>query len=162
MAEAFLKARLKKDGVKGIKADSCGLQTSGGAPVSPPAPKALATFGIKNFKHKSKPLTRELYDKADLLVCMTEGHKRLVAAMSDYTAAGNHAANPDVPVVNIVGKITTVAAITGGRDVDDPWGGPDEAYLKTAQYLEYACADIVKYILEKMPAKSKSRRAGKK
>ncbi|GHV02391.1 protein-arginine-phosphatase [Clostridia bacterium] len=137
MAEALLKSRLKTDGIKGVKADSCGLQPNEGDSVSPLAVKTLEKYGVKNFKHKAKALTRALYDKADLLICMTEGHKRLITG----TAGG--------------AEIVTVAALTGGGDVDDPWGGSEEAYFRTAQYLEYACADIARYITDKMKQRPK-------
>ena len=143
MAEALFRARVKKEGVKGIKADSCGLQASAGQPVSPLALKALAAFGVKNFRHKSKLLTRALFDKADLLICMTAGHKRLI------TATGG-------------AEVVTLAQITGGGDVDDPWGGSEESYLKTARYLEYACADILKYITERMKAKQAAKASAAK
>ena len=142
MAEALLKKRLKADGIKGVKVDSCGLNPEIGMPVSPYAVKTLTKFGVKNFRHKAQLLTRELYEKADLLVCMTESHKLLIRGASDGA------------------EIVTVAQLTGGGDVDDPWGGSEESYFRTAQYIDYACADVIKYITAKMkdkPVKTKKK-----
>gem|GEM_PF-1456912 len=144
MAAALFRALLRKDGIKNIRVDSCGLQPNSGDPLSPLAVKALAKFGVKNVRHKAKALSRELYDKADILICMTEGHKRLIIG------AENGA------------EITTVARIADGSDVSDPWGGSFESYIKTAEHLEYACADILKYVKERMALKPKIKVKSKK
>lgn len=125
MAEAILKALLKEKGIAGIKVASSGVSPLPGQPVMPNANAALRALGYKASKHKARRLTREEIGTYDLIVCMTERHKQ-------YIGGG--------------ANVTTVAAITGLRDVEDPYGDSLDTYIKTAEYLKYACGDILSII----------------
>ncbi len=102
---------------------SAGLAAENGDPMSENAKAALLKLGVPVKKpHKAQQLTIAAAKKADLIVCMTAKHKQ---------ALGSYAS-----------KAQTVAALTGGGDVPDPYGGDLQTYLKTAEYLTYAAQDV--------------------
>ena len=98
-----------------------GLSALTGDDMSEQAKQALFEKGIKDVNHFARRLTREMAESSDLVVCMTEGHFRTVGGLPN---------------------VTTIARITGGADVPDPWGGSLDDYRKVAAYLEYACGDV--------------------
>ncbi|MDE6398084.1 MAG: low molecular weight phosphatase family protein [Clostridiales bacterium] len=102
---------------------SAGLGAEEGAPMTDNALSALKRLGVTSRrKHIAKQLTYEQAEKADGIVCMTAQHKAALAALGE--------------------KVKTVGELTGGYDVPDPYGGDAQVYLKTAEYLLYACEDI--------------------
>lgn len=104
-----------------------GLSALNGDDMSEQAKQVLFERDIRGVNHFARRLTREMLGESDLVVCMTEGH---------YRAIGN------------LPNVTTVARITGGADVPDPWGGSLDDYRKVAAYLEYACGDVYDFALE--------------
>ena len=127
MAENILRHVLKRRGVASLyNVKSAGLAAEVGSDMSPNAKYALTRLGIKPRKHTARQLTERAAKSAYLIVCMTERHKQAINS----------------PVAK------TVAEICGGVDVPDPYGGPPELYLKTAEYLLYAADDIAD-LLEK-------------
>lgn len=102
---------------------SAGIAAENGAPMSENAQAALALLGVPVKKpHKAQQLTVAAARKADLIVCMTERHKQALGSFAS--------------------KALSVAALTGGGDVPDPYGGDLQTYLKTANYLTYAAEDV--------------------
>ena len=112
---------------------SAGLCACDGDPMTENAVKAMAVLRVPIKRvHTAHALTRETADKADLIVCMTGEHKNALAAWGD--------------------KVKSVRELTGGNDVPDPYGGDLALYVKTAEYLLYACEDIFAYA-QNLPAK---------
>jgi len=87
-----------------------------GQPPSADAIRALRAIGI-DHTGRSKPLTREMIEKADLILCMTRGHvdaaRRLVA---------------DRPALK-----DRIQLLDPAGDVDDPIGMGQEAYDELAR-----------------------------
>ncbi len=102
---------------------SAGLAAEEGAPMTENAVLALKKLGVSvRKKHVSKQLTRAEASEADLIVCMTASH---AASLREFGS-----------------KVKSVGELTGGHDVPDPYGGDLNVYLKTAEYLMYACEDV--------------------
>lgn len=101
--------------------------------MSEQAKQVLFEKGIREINHFARRLTREMVEASDLVVCMTEGHFRTIGAFEN---------------------VTTVARITGGADVSDPWGGSLDDYRKVAAYLEYACGDVYDAALKAVRAQT--------
>ena len=109
---------------------SAGLSAEEGAPMTANAAMALNVLGVKiRRKHKAKQLTPDAVRKADFIVCMTASHARALSDFSD--------------------KTFTVAAIVGGKEVSDPYGGDLNVYLNTARHLSYAAQDIYEFLCER-------------
>ena len=125
MAEVILRAMLKKKKVTGVKVSSSGVSPVVGQPIMENANKALESLGYKPVKYRAQQFLKTDVEEQDIIICMTEGHKKYIGGFEN---------------------ITTVAAITGLHDVDDPYGDDIKAYIKTAEYLKYACGDILSLI----------------
>jgi protein-tyrosine phosphatase len=84
MAEALFRDMLKKAGkeMKGIKVESAGICAIPNQPASAQAIHVLKQEGIDLTKHRSKPLTKEMINRADLILTMTVNHKNAVLQMA--------------------------------------------------------------------------------
>ncbi len=113
--------------------DSAGLLAAEGMAASAGAVAALAEWGIDLAPHRSKLFQREMLDKADLILTMTEPHRRwLLEALPEAAA-----------------KVFTVAAFAGeGKDIADPFGGDLDAYRHTRDELAAALAKILKNLIK--------------
>ncbi len=126
MAEIILKQKLKLAGNNEYTVTSAGISATAGEKMSKNSAEALKKLGYKPYGFKSRPLTRELLGRADLVVCMTTAHKNW---LHGYT------------------QVLSVAEITGGVDVIDPYGGDLSVYMETSRQIEDACNIILSKIL---------------
>lgn len=122
MAAAMLNARVRDEGLAGkVEIMSAGLAAPGEIPASSHARQALAGRGLDLSAHRSRRIMTEYLDAADVVLTMTAGQKRAVAALAPKAA----------------GKVFTLAEYAGGRgDVADPFGGGLECYEACADQLE--------------------------
>lgn len=127
MAEIVLKNKLKLAGVKGYRVSSAGLAATDGEKMSKNSAAALKKLGYKPYGFKSKRATGEILIKSDIIICMTEEHKR---------AIGNF------PGVYSVADFT-------GRDIPDPYGGDINVYVRTSHEIEDVCNIILEKLTEK-------------
>lgn len=110
MAEFVFKALVKVYGLESLfYVESAAVSTEEiGNPIYPPAKRSLTQHGIPfDSDKRARQVTREDYEKFDLLICMDESNvrrlKRIVGDDSD-------------------GKIHLMMSYTGDfRDVADPW-----------------------------------------
>ena len=127
MAEIILKNKLKLAGITNIKVSSAGLSAVDGDKMSKNSATALKKLGYKPYGFKSKRLSLDLVMKYDLILCMTENHKRCI---------------------NVFENVYTIGEVTGLGDIIDPYGGDLNVYVKTSHQLEDACNIILNKILE--------------
>ncbi len=128
MAEAMLKARVKAGGLDDkVLVLSAGLAAYGDSPSSSHAQAAMSKRGLDIAAHRSRQLIPEMVKTADIILTMTEAHKRVVADRA-----------PDA-----AGKVFTLAEYAGGAgDVADPFGGDERLYE--------ACANEIERFVEKI------------
>ena len=153
MAEALLRSSLHARGVEAT-VSSAGL-FRGGVPASPGSVRAMARRGLDLGEHRSRTVTGELLQGADLVLGMARLHvKEAVLAVPDVwpraftlkelvrrgTAVGpRHADEPLEGWLASVHDGRRRADLIGDDPVDDvadPVGGPDRLYLATAAELE--------------------------
>ena len=127
MAEIIMKNKLKLAGVQNIRVTSAGLSAVLGDKISKNSALALKQLGYKSYGFKSKPLTKEMVIKADLIICMTESHKRYLSGFEN---------------------VYTVSELTGLSDIIDPYGGSLAVYKNTAYQIDDACNILLEKILE--------------
>ncbi|MBR2634634.1 MAG: low molecular weight protein arginine phosphatase [Clostridia bacterium] len=112
--------------------DSAGLAAIKGQAVSEYALAALEEgFGIRSFQHSAKSVTRAMAAEFDLVVAMTENHKRyLTQAFS-------------------CGEKT----VTLPEEVGDPYGSDRKSYLACAKQIEKGLYALIEegIIRESMP-----------
>ena len=169
MAEALLRSALHGRGVDGT-VSSAGL-FRGGVPASPGSVRAMARRGLDLGEHRSRTLTGDLLERADLVLGMARLHvKEAVLAVPDVwpraftlkelvrrgASAGPRPDHQPLPA--------WLAQIHEGRrradligddpadDVADPVGGPDSLYLATAAELEELVGRLVDLAFPVHPA----------
>ncbi len=97
MAEGYLNHKYKNH-----KARSCGL-CADGSKVSENSKQVMAEIGIDISSHISHPLTKELCDWADKIICMSHSHKQMLESIG-------------------------IEAEILGNGISDPFGCPIEIY----------------------------------
>ncbi len=102
MAQYIFRDYLKRRGEENrFEVRSAGLMAETGSDMSDYAYAALREMNISVALHVAQQLTGADVAESDLVVCMTESHRRAIG---------------DSP------KVVTLAQITGGADVTDPYG----------------------------------------
>lgn len=97
--------------------DSAGIAADSGENASENAVKAMAEAGIDLSYHRSKRLTPELIEMADIILTMTVSHKDFLLRYA-------------------YGKVFTLKEYVGEEgDVLDPYRGDIEVYRATANEL---------------------------
>ena len=117
MAMALFNAYAAKKNIDAI-ADSAGVAAAVGMPASDNAVKALAEIDIDLSTHASKPISKELLNDVDLIVCMSEGHAQLL---------------------NSVGY----SPVVFGKGVADPYGYSIEIYRECRDNMQSAMPELV-------------------
>lgn len=114
-----------------ILIESAGVFAEAGQEASENAVKALRDMEIDLSDHRTQPLNEDLIKKADIILTMTEGQKKLIEPYAEN-------------------KVYTLLEYAGSSgDISDPYGGDIEDYKETAQEIYDAIVDIA----EKLPIK---------
>lgn len=107
---------------KGVFVSSAGLMTEDGQRASDNAIYAAAQMKIDISSHKSRQITLDMVKDADLVICMTSAHKKMLSGFPNvYT-------------------LKELAGSTG--DIADPFGMGKEVYL--------LCLEEIKNCIEKI------------
>jgi len=127
MAEALLRTRLARDEARrDWQVGSAGIWAAEGRPASAYSIEEMARRGIDLHAHRSRSVTRELLDEADLVLAMTRDHAEALRAAFPERA-------PRVCLLSeMIGK---------EYDVGDPYGGTRLEYTHTAKELEQLIED---------------------
>ncbi|MEG6585176.1 low molecular weight protein arginine phosphatase [Dendrosporobacter sp. 1207_IL3150] len=122
MAEALLREKIRQNGLLDkILVLSAGVAAGGEFPASAGAVMAMRIKSIDVTKHYSRQLQPEYVEAADLVLTMTENHKR---AILNYLPAARN-------------KVYTLAEFAGGSSqVADPYGGSNAVYQACAEQIE--------------------------
>jgi L-threonylcarbamoyladenylate synthase len=103
---------------RGVKIVSAGTMASAGYPASENAVRVMEQRGIDLTRHRSSPVTHEMINDADVILCMTQSHLNQVKRMG--------------------GSVASKALLLDEAQIDDPYGGPVEAYEAAAKQIEPA------------------------
>lgn len=127
MAEALLKAEIKKRKIKWWDVTSRGLSADVGGSLSTNSAVVLGELGIAMPKFKPRQLTQALVESCTLVITMTEEQRQLLEEC---------------------GNVRSVKDVCG-YDVPDPYGYDIEVYRMTRNAIKNACEIIVEeYILK--------------
>ncbi len=109
--------------------ESAGVFAADGEGASENAILALKKYDIDLSAHRTQPVTEDLLKQCDLILTMTQGHKKLIEPLAS-------------------GKVYTLLEYAGSQgDISDPYGGDLEEYEETAQEIYDALVDVA----EKLP-----------
>ncbi|MDE5896599.1 MAG: hypothetical protein K2H43_02155, partial [Clostridia bacterium] len=129
MAEAALRAELKRQKIAWFTVQSAGISAKEGDSISPYAAQALKEAKIPlSAKFRSRRFTEKMAKEAFLVVCMSDTQKNLLAPF---------------------GNVTSFRELCG-REIPDPYGQEQEVYNAT---LNVFCA-CMPLIIEKYISKS--------
>ncbi len=78
LAEALLRHRLAGIAGPAVRVTSAGLSAGYGAAASPESVDLAQRAGADLSSHQSQPLTQDLLDEADRVLCMTAGHRAAI------------------------------------------------------------------------------------
>ena len=112
MAEALAKKILTKKGFS-VTCDSAGIYANPGQKMAENAAAVLEEYGINDFSHSAKICTREMIEKSDLVIAMTENHRMLLC--------------------QLFGEQEKICTLPGG--IGDPFGGDLNTYRKAAKSI---------------------------
>ncbi|GBE30229.1 low molecular weight protein-tyrosine-phosphatase YwlE [bacterium BMS3Bbin04] len=136
MAEAILRERLKESGGDQFVVRGAGTVASEGHPAEIGAIQAMSERGVELQGHRSRPLTTELMDWADVVLVMTTDHlAELHERFPDYTQkAFLFSAYPEMDLEGIYG-------------IDDPYGFDSDTYRTVAEEIATEADRIVAHLL---------------
>ena len=120
---------------KGWTAESAGVAAWNGAPASPEAVAVMRELGIDISAHRSRALSEELVAGVDLILAMTEEHRREIVRRFPGAAGKVHLLNSFGP--------------SPAQDVADPVGLPEDVYRRTRDELIRALGDFVLHLAER-------------
>ena len=124
MAEELMRCMTRQLGIEDLEVNSAGTDAYEGLPASYGACSVIEERGGDLFNHAAVQLTRGQIEDADLILTMGASHKARVIAMC-----------PEA-----VEKVYTLLGYTTGaeQDIEDPFGGEQDVYLKTLDQIELA------------------------
>ncbi len=137
MAEGMLRDRLKKVAGDRFVVRSAGTIATEGMPASIAAAQVMETRDVDIRSHRSRPVSRELIDWADVVLVMTSDHlAELHERYADSTQkVFLYSAYPGMD-------------LEGKYGVADPYGGDVEAYERVAQAIEKEAGRIVDHLAQ--------------
>jgi protein-tyrosine-phosphatase len=137
MAQAMLQARLPHELRDRARVSSAGTAAAAGMPASANTLAVLARQGIRLEGHRSRPLTRELLEEADLVLALTEEHREAILGVSPGAAGKTF----------VLSAFAASTAVDGELVVHDPVGGSLETYEETFRrigvHLDRALPEIL-------------------
>jgi RpiB/LacA/LacB family sugar-phosphate isomerase len=127
MAEALARDLLGAD--PRWQVASAGVAAAQGWPASEEAVEAVAELGLDLRAHRSRPLTRDLAEQADVILTLTRSHRDQILRYA-----------PDLaPKVRLLTSFGSGPA----ADIADPVGGSLDLYRRTRDQIRGALADFV-------------------
>ena len=130
MAEAWFNHRAAELGLSGFRAVSAGLCAAPGAPASPQAREVMREAGVALDDFHSRPLTGAMLAAAELVVAMTDGHRRKILA-----------AAPELR-----DRCFRLADFAGSTDIADPYGGTTEVYRQCFAAMRPALENLIEQL----------------
>lgn len=129
MAEAIARTMLTERGIANVVISSAGTSAWDGAPASDAAVLVTMEHGMDLTGHRSRALSREIVERADLILAMGPHHLERVVALGGHEKA----------------HLLTHYASRGASStpVADPFGGDLEAYRTTFDELQATIAQML-------------------
>ena len=111
---------------------SAGIFADNGRSMTAEAVGVLSEMGMTIKPHKSRRITVDILQNADVIVCMGEDIRGELLASSAYAFA---ASDGNYRIVGTAGELI-------GEDIPDPYGRGMDAYRRTPAMLRRLCAPL--------------------
>ena len=135
MAEAMTVHRMPEAWKGAFAVSSAGTAACDGLKAASNAIKVLEEIGIDLSGHRTRSLTREMLEEADLVVALTGGHKEEILRRFSGSR----------------GRVIVLGELEGRRgnpDIADPIGGDEEAYRVTREEISRLVPRLFDYLIE--------------
>ena len=130
MAEYILQKELIKEGVEDVLVESAGVIAYDGDHAASRAIEEMSRHGVDMTSHRTRRLTSEMIDEAEMILVMEQGHLHAVlhtapsATEKTFLMASFIPNHPDT-------------------EIGDPYGGPETLFTETYQTLVASTRQIV-------------------
>ncbi|RLY95147.1 protein tyrosine phosphatase [Kocuria tytonicola] len=144
MAEALLRAEVERAGLADrVRVSSAGVSDEEhGRPVDPRAQSVLTRNGLELPEHSAHRITDEELADADLLLAMTDSHRRQLLQRLNSADAGK---------VRMMRSFDPEATGTGeDLDIADPWYGGSEDFATAWEQIRAATPGLVAWLQERV------------
>lgn len=131
LAERLARREAGDRGLDEVEVRSAGTFAGRGAPASSGAVLAARRQGLDLSGHRSTPLGPDLVEWADLVLAMTNAHRRVAADIGGEEKTA------------LVTEFLPEGHPEHGREVRDPAGGDVERYGEVLELLETAVAGVL-------------------
>jgi len=143
MAEGIFKKKLKNISEKHMKVSSAGISAIEGQPANEKSIKVLETKGIDISPHRAKQLTSDMISQSDLILTMTEEHKKIIKTYFPNSI------NKIFTLKEYAQKINNEKISRNNLDIDDPYGMDYNMYNQSMEEIETQIDKIVnKLVIE--------------
>ena len=135
MAAALLQHALaaQPEPLRSLRVTSAGVAARSGDRVSEKSVVALRKVGLDISGHISQPLTQQMLDGAQLVLCMTESHRAMIQLQAE-------------PVPQHLYLFREFMPQRGDKEIGDPFGGPLKVYESARDELVEAIPSLLEFI----------------
>ena len=130
MAEYILQKELMKEGVEDVLVESAGVIAYDGDHAASRAIGEMSRHGVDMTSHRTRRLTNEMIDEAELILVMELGHLNAIlhsapsATEKTFLMASFIPDHPD-------------------KEIGDPYGGPETLFTETYETIIASTRQIV-------------------
>ena len=113
MAEGYFRYLVSESGRRDITVSSAGIFAGDGEPASANSLRAMKKIGVDISRHRSKALSQEMLEQADIIIAMTQSHKHYIGQMCPAA----------LKKTKLLGEYSSA-----GDEIGDPFGGGSGVY----------------------------------
>jgi protein-tyrosine-phosphatase len=144
MAEAILRKKLQRNGLQDIDVLSAGVATEHGFPAHPLAIGTCLAHGVKLNSHRTRQVSPEIVQSADIILGMAESHVNLLT----------HAYPEKVAAIHLL-KDYGRSEHLEDREIADPIGVDPFQYERCFRELDEELERIVQILKKKFAEEKK-------
>lgn len=136
MAEGLIQHVLSRGVQDNVSVSSAGTDALHGNQAADLAIEAMRSYGIDISYHRARRLSRTMVADADLILAMEIYHLKVIQGMKLFGT----------------NKVRLIAEFDDSREsneIPDPYGGPMELYLKSAEQINDCLRGIQTYVKDK-------------
>ena len=143
MAAALLQHALaaQPEPLRSLKVASAGVAARSGDKVSENSVLALKKVGLDIANYVSRPLTQEMLNEAEMILCMTESHRAMIRFQAE-------------PAPKNIFLFREFMPQRGDKEIADPYGGPLKIYEAARDEMVEAIPSLVEFIKTQLAAKA--------
>lgn len=144
MGEVILRRLLEEEGLgDAVSVDSAGTtEWEVGNPMDRRAVKELRRHDYDGTAHIARQFDRGWFGHTDLLLAADKGHQQALRRLAPTSE--------DAEKVHLMREFDPAAVAAGTLEVDDPWYGDDEDFVRCFAEVEASCRGVVPFIRERI------------